>query len=48
MTIKEKLINAKFLADSLQGAYSDDKTTGEYQNAKNISKLIKEVLKIIG
>ncbi len=48
MTIKEKLERVKNLMDWLASAYDDDKTTGEYLQANEASRLIKEILKTIG
>ncbi len=48
MSIKEKLERIQFILSRLEGAYKDDKETGEYKESHEGGILIKSVLKSLG
>ena len=47
-SIKEKLERIQWILDTLEGAYKDDKGTGEYKDAHEAGILITSVIKSLG
>ena len=48
MSIKDRIQKACDKVSSLEAAYKDDKTTGEYQDAHKARLLLESVLRSIG